>query len=212
MRAELEQNQLPIVISGNIGPRGDGYQPGAQMNTAGALDYHAPQVEVFARTSADMIAAFTMNYVEEAIGITLAARNAAMPVAISFTVETDGRLPSGQALADAIHQTDDVSEGYPAYYMINCAHPTHFETVLRDGGPWRDRIRGLRANASKRSDAELDASPELDIGNPVELGEGYRVLRRLMPQLTVIGGCCGTDHRHIEAMCDACQETPPTAP
>jgi S-methylmethionine-dependent homocysteine/selenocysteine methylase len=199
----------PIVISGNIGPRGDGYRPDARMTPREAQRYHAAQVEVFARSAADMVAAFTMNYLEEAIGITFAARSAAMPVAISFTVETDGRLPSGESLCDAIEQTDEASSGYPAYYMINCAHPTHFEQVLREGGSWRARIRGLRANASKRSHAELDASPDLDMGNPVELGTEYRSLRRLLPQLTIVGGCCGTDHRHVEAICDACEERSP---
>jgi S-methylmethionine-dependent homocysteine/selenocysteine methylase len=204
VRATFASGSPPIVISGNLGPRGDGYRPDSRMSIAQARDYHAPQVEVFAASNADMVAAFTMNYVEEAIGIALAARTAAMPVAISFTVETDGRLPSGQSLADAIQEADDASEGHPAYYMINCAHPAHFENVLRDGGAWRNRIRGLRANASKRSHAELDSSPDLDIGNPEELGREYRALRDLLPNLTVLGGCCGTDHRHIEAIHEAC--------
>lgn len=204
VRAEAERNGPPVVISGNLGPRGDGYRAEARMSVQEARDYHTEQVEVFADTAADMVAGFTMNYVEEAIGITLAARNAAMPVAISFTVETDGRLPSGQALPDAIQQTDDASSGHPVYYMINCAHPTHFEQVLHAGNGWRHRIRGVRANASKRSHAELDASPDLDVGNPTELADDYRALRRLLPQLSVVGGCCGTDERHVEAVCRAC--------
>ncbi len=195
----------PIVISGNLGPRGDGYRVETRMNVDEAQRYHAPQVEVFAASDADMVAAFTMNYVEEAIGIALAARNTAMPVALSFTVETDGRLPSGQSLGEAIEQTDAQTSNYPAYYMLNCAHPTHFEAVLHAGGAWRNRVRGLRANASKRSHAELDSAPDLDIGNPTALGQEYRALRQLLPQLTVLGGCCGTDHRHIEAICAACQ-------
>lgn len=205
VREEFARPGQPIVISGNLGPRGDGYRADARMTAAEARDYHAPQVEVFAGSRADMVAAFTMNYVEEAIGIAQAAQEADTPVAISFTVETDGRLPSGQVLAEAIEQTDDASSGHPVYYMINCAHPTHFEQVLRGGGAWRSRIRGLRANASKRSHAELDASPDLDVGNPVELGDDYRALRRLLPQLSVVGGCCGTDDRHVEAICRACQ-------
>jgi len=124
-----------------------------------------------------------------------------MPVAISFTVETDGRLPSGDTLADAVGRTDAETGGYPAYYMINCAHPEHFTTVLSDGGAWRWRIRGLRANASRRSHADLDASTELDAGDPDELGGQYRELRALLPGLAVAGGCCGTDHRHVDAMC-----------
>lgn len=204
VRARFETDDRPAVISGNLGPRGDGYRANARMTAAQAREYHAPQINVFAKTTADMVSAFTLNYVEEAIGITQAAREAAMPVAISFTLETDGRLPSGQSLPEAIQQTDEVSSGYPAYYMINCAHPTHFKSVLREDGAWRNRIRGLRANASKRSHAELDASPDLDIGNPDELGSDYRALRQALPQLTVLGGCCGTDHRHIEAIGRAC--------
>ena len=126
-----------------------------------------------------------------------------MPAAISFTLEIDGKLPSGDTLADAIARTDAETGAYPAYYMINCAHPTHFEHVLRDGGAWTKRIRGLRANASARSHAELDESTELDDGNPEELGVQYRELRSLLPQLTVVGGCCGTDHRHVAAICKA---------
>jgi S-methylmethionine-dependent homocysteine/selenocysteine methylase len=207
IRARFERKNQPIVISGNLGPRGDGYRPDSRMTARVAQEYHTPQIEVFARSSAaDMVAAFTMNYAEEALGIVLAAQRAAMPVAISFTLETDGRLPSGQSLAEAIQQTDDATSGFAAYYMINCAHPSHFDSVLQDGGSWRNRIRGLRANASKLSHAELDASPELDIGNPVELGDDYQGLRRLMPQLTVVGGCCGTDDRHVEAICSACLE------
>ena len=201
LRAALETRRTPIVISGNLGPRGDGYRADARMDVDAARAYHAPQVGTFAGTDADMVAAFTMNYPEEAIGIALAARDAALPVAIAFTVETDGRLPSGDTLAGAIGRTDAETGGYPAYYMINCAHPEHFTTVLSDGGAWRGRIRGLRANASRRSHAELDASTELDAGNPDELGGQYRELRALLPGLAVAGGCCGTDHRHIDAMC-----------
>ena len=127
-----------------------------------------------------------------------------MPVAISFTVETDGRLPTGQALGEAIEQVDVARRGYPAYYMINCAHPTHFERVLAEGGSWRERIGGLRANASRMSHAELNEAPELDIGDPVELGRRVRVLKQELTGLTVLGGCCGTDHRHVEQIARAC--------
>lgn len=201
LRAALETRQTPIVVSGNLGPRGDGYRAEARMDVAAARAYHAAQILTFAATDADMVAALTMNYVEEAIGIAEAAREAALPVALSFTLETDGRLPAGDTLAEAIERTDAATGGYPAYYMINCAHPEHFESVLRGDGAWRGRIRGLRANASRRSHAELDASTQLDAGDPDELGRQYRALRALLPGLTVAGGCCGTDHRHVEAIC-----------
>ena len=133
-----------------------------------------------------------------------------MPVAISFTVETYGNLPTGQSLKDAIEQVDRTTAGYPCYYMINCAHPTHFQHVLAEGGVWLDRIRGLRANASRKSHAELNESPELDIGNPVELGADYADLRKRLARLNVMGGCCGTDHRHVEQIAKACSPLYPT--
>ena len=204
LRRKHESRQTPIVISGNIGPRGDGYQVGNAMTAKEAQDYHSFQVGIFARTEADMTSAFTINYVEEAIGIVRAAKAAGIPAVISFTLETDGKLPSGQSLRDAIEQCDRDTGGGPAYYMINCAHPTHFEAELRKGGDWTRRLRGLRANSSKRSHAELDVAPDLDIGNPVELGRDYRKLRAILPQLTILGGCCGTDHRHVEQICASC--------
>ncbi len=201
IRAAYETPAHRIVVSGNLGPRGDGYRADARMSISEARAYHGVQIRTFAQTDADMVAAFTMNYVEEAIGIVQAARAAAMPVAISFTLETNGRLPSGNSLQEAIESTDAATAGYAAYYMINCAHPAHFEHVLRGAGAWRDRIRGLRANASKRSHAELDEAVDLDAGDPAELGGEYVGLRRWLPWLSVVGGCCGTDHRHVEAIC-----------
>lgn len=208
IRAACETRDTPVVISGNLGPRGDGYRADARMSVELARDYHRPQIETFAQTDADMLAAFTMTYVEEAIGIVHAARDAGMPVAISFTLETNGRLPSGDTLANAIERTDHDTGGYPVYYMINCAHPAHFESALHADGSWRGRVRGLRANASRRSHAELDESTDLDAGDPEELGSEYRTLQKFLPGLSVFGGCCGTDHRHVEAICRAV--CPPT--
>jgi S-methylmethionine-dependent homocysteine/selenocysteine methylase len=209
LRRTHETPQTPIVVSGNIGPRGDGYRTGDTMTAAQAEAYHGPQVRTFASTDADMVAAFTMNYAAEAIGVASAARAADMPVALSFTVETDGRLPSGESLADAIAATDAATNAYPAYYMINCAHPTHFRGALEAAGEWRGRLRGIRANASKRSHAELDASTEIDIGDPDELARDYRRLQSRLPHLTVAGGCCGTDHRHVDAICRAMLQPSP---
>jgi len=203
VRAALEAPSTPIVISGNLGPRGDGYRPEARMNVAEAREYHRAQVETFAASDADMLGAFTMNYVEEAVGIALAARAARMPLVLSFTLETDGRLPSGQPLVEAIERVEAESDDYPAYYMINCAHPSHFDGVLDELGAKTRRVRGLRANASRRSHAELDASTDLDAGDPQELGAEYRALARRLPALTVVGGCCGTDHRHVAAIASA---------
>jgi homocysteine S-methyltransferase len=127
-----------------------------------------------------------------------------MPVAISFTLETNGHLPSGETLGDAIAAVDEATGEAPVYFMINCAHPTHFTDVLAGAGGWARRIRGVRANASKRSHAELDEARDLDDGDPAELAGEYAALRRRLPELTVLGGCCGTDHRHVAAICRAC--------
>ena len=174
------------------------------MSEAAAATYHTQQIEAFEDSAADVITAITMNYAEEAIGIARAAERAGMPVVISFTVETDGRLPTGQDLRAAVEQVDSATSRYPSYYMINCAHPTHFENVLIGGEAWTRRIRGLRANASPRSHAELNESTELDIGNPAELATHYAQLKSRLPQLNVMGGCCGTDHRHLEQIAVAC--------
>ncbi len=204
IRSEFANEKTKVVISGCVGPRGDGYIPTQAMSEENAEAYHREQVETFAGTAADMVTVITMNYVEEAIGIARAARRAGMPVAISFTVETDGKLPTGQTLRAAIEQMDAATSRYPSYYMINCAHPTHFEHVLARGEPWTKRIRGLRANASRKSHAELNESPELDVGDPVELGMQHARLKRPLSQLNVLGGCCGTDHRHVEQIAAAC--------
>ncbi|HTE40588.1 MAG TPA: homocysteine S-methyltransferase family protein [Steroidobacteraceae bacterium] len=202
IRAKHETSASRMVISGNIGPRGDGYKADKRMTMSEAQAYHAEQIGVFAQTDADLVAAFTMNYVEEAIGVVRAAKAHAMPVVISFTLETDGRLPSGDSLTQAIARTDAETFGYPAYYMINCAHPTHFDSVLQDDSLLQ-RIRGLRTNASRRSHAELDESVDLDAGDPIELGHAHVQLYAQLPKLSVVGGCCGTDHRHVQAIVEA---------
>jgi len=205
LRAEFETKNSPMVISGCVGPRGDGYKADAMMSAEEAQAYHSVAIRTFAENDADMVTAITMTYAEEAIGVVRAAVAAGMPVAISFTVETDGHLPSAQSIGEAIEAVDAATGNAPAYYMLNCAHPTHFADALASNARWLTRLKGLRANASKRSHAELDAAPDLDAGNPVELGEDYAALRnRLGRRLNVLGGCCGTDHRHVEAIAFSC--------
>ncbi|MEL6361565.1 MAG: homocysteine S-methyltransferase family protein [Pseudomonadota bacterium] len=202
LRDRMEQPDVsPFVINGVIGPQDDGYAPARVLTVDQAQAYHSVQIGWFDEFGADMVSAITMTYAEEAIGIALAAKDKAIPLAIAFTVETDGKLPSGEALKDAIARVDVATGAAPAYYMINCAHPDHFAHVLH--GEWTARIRGIRANASRLSHAELDAADTLDDGDPAELGALYAGLDVLLPNLTVVGGCCGTDHRHITAICEA---------
>lgn len=203
LRAAYERPAAPIVISGAIGPRGDGYKAG-NMDAAEAEAYHAVQIETFAGTEADMVTAFTLTSIDEAIGIARAAKRLNMPCAISFTVETDGTLVTGRTLKEAIEAVDAATGSYPHYYMINCAHPSHFDTVVAGDQAWLKRIGGIRANASRMSHQQLDESETLDAGDSVDLARRYRQLTRHMPQLRILGGCCGTDHRHVAAICEAC--------
>jgi homocysteine S-methyltransferase len=195
--------ETPIAICGVLGPEGDGYHPAHVLGADAAESYHAPQVEVFAAAGVDMVAAYTLTYAEEAIGIVQAAAAAGVPISISFTVEIDGRLPSEEGLSEAIERVDAETAGTAAYFMVNCAHPSHFASDIERGGPWLERLGGIRANASRRSHAELDELPGLDSGDPAELALEYRGLEPKLPALRVIGGCCGTDQRHIAAICDA---------
>lgn len=190
-----------IVLSGIIGPRGDGYVADRIGSAADAQAYHRPQAQALKDGGVDMLAAVTMTHLEEAVGIARAALDVGLAVSVSFTVETDGRLPSGMPLREAIERTD--ADTPPSYFGINCAHPSHFEAALAEGGGWTERIRCVRANASTRSHAELDAATELDAGDIAGLAGCYRRLRGPLAGLNVLGGCCGTDLRHLRAIRDA---------
>jgi len=203
LRASAPADQPPILLEAPVGPRSDAYAPSSAMSADEAQRYHSAQFETLADTPVELLTALTLTYADEAIGMTRAASAAGLPIVISFTVETDGRLQSGQTLRAAIEQVDAETGGAPIFYMINCAHPAHFGGALADDGPWRARIRGLRANASMRSHAELDASEELDDGDPVDLGARHAALRDVLPGMAVLGGCCGTDIRHVASIADA---------
>jgi S-methylmethionine-dependent homocysteine/selenocysteine methylase len=196
LRERFSGNAKPIVLNAVIGPRGDAYRPEAAITMDSAEQYFSQQLGWLAGTEIDMVTALTFNQAGEAAGLAKAASNVGLPAVISFTVETNGALPNGQSLADAITEVDAATRKYPAYYMVNCAHPDHFSDTFLDA-PWAKRIRGIRANASRRSHAELDAAPELDAGNPHELAQQYRALADRMPWLNVFGGCCGSDLRHV---------------
>ena len=208
LRAEWEKPTAPCVISGAIGPRGDGYKAG-NMDAAEAETYHAAQIAAFVKGGADMVTGYTLNTINEAIGIARAAKAQRIPAVISFTVETNGRLVNGETLREAIEAVDHATQASPEYFLINCAHPTHFDHALQADEAWVKRIHGIRANASAKSHAELDESVTLDAGDPKDLGQRYLNLRRSFPAMRILGGCCGTDHRHAAAICDAC--LPPQA-
>jgi len=204
VRTEWAATRRPYPISGCVGPRDDGYAAATLMTAEAARAYHRPQITTFADTQADLITAMTLTYPDEAIGIAQAARDLEMPVVLSFTVETDGNLPDGSTLAAAIARVDEATDAYPTYYMINCAHPSHFAPILVPDAAWTGRIRAVRANSSRKSHAELDAATELDSGDPITFGHEHADLRLRFPQLTILGGCCGTDLRHIEQIATTC--------
>lgn len=204
MAGEFAAAGVGSIVSGVIGPRRDAWQHDRAMTVEESLSYHGMQVEAFAEAGADFVSAYTLTNVPEAVGIARLAQRLGLPVVLSFTLETDGRLPGGKPLEVAINEVDAATGDYPAYYMINCVHPIHFAETLRHGGRWVNRIGGLRVNASKMSHAELDNAPTLDIGNIADLAQRYARVLPFLPNIRVIGGCCGTDHRHIDAICNTC--------
>lgn len=187
----------PILLNGVVGPAGDGYAPGEVPDVGLAREMHRPQIDCFAHEGVDMVSATTMTNTSEAIGITQVAVDVGLPVVVSFTVETDGSLPTGEPLGEAIDRVDAATGHAPIYYMVNCAHPDHFLDALKTGEDWVGRIGGIRANASRLSHAELDLAEHLDDGDPEEFGTLYSKISDLLPNLLVVGGCCGTDHRHV---------------
>lgn len=199
LKTEFENDLPTILISGCIGPRGDGYFPENTMISEEAQQYHSHQIEALKHSSVDLVTALTLQDAEEAIGVTRAANYFTLPAVISFTVETDGKLPNGMSLAEVIKTVDENTDVPPLYYMINCAHPTHFhqELLKNKNDPYTRRIKAIRANASCKSHAELDEATSLDRGIPHELGKEYKNLKESFTHINVFGGCCGTDEEHI---------------
>jgi homocysteine S-methyltransferase len=197
VRAGWQSRVSPILLNGVVGPAGDGYAPGKVPEPGLARDMHRPQIDCLARGGVDMVSAITMTNTNEAIGIPQAALDVGLPIVVSFTVETDGRLPTGEPLGEAIDRVDAATGNAPIYYMVNCAHPDHFVDAIKTGPDWIGRIGGVRANASRVSHAELDMAESLDDGDPEEFGALNSELADLLPSLRVVGGCCGTDHRHV---------------
>jgi homocysteine S-methyltransferase len=195
--AHPELHDQGVLVGGMIGPRGDGYVAGDRLTPEEYADYHRPQLASFQGAGADVATALTLVGADEATGIVTAARDVGLPIAVSFTVETDGRLAGGTSLAEAIEAVD--AEGGPDWFLVNCAHPTHVARGLAGDGPW-ERIAGLRPNASQMSHAELDEAEELDEGDPAELQSSLVAMVSRLPGLRILGGCCGTDARHVAAL------------
>ena len=199
---ELAGERPDVLIDGMLGPRGDGYVVGERMTAEQAAEYHAWQIGVLHEAGVDRITALTLSYPEEAIGVVQAAAAAGVPVVPAFTVETDGRLPDGTPVAEAVERVDAATGAAAEFFLINCAHPTHLAAGLAGGAPLH-RIGGLRVNASALSHAELDEAEELDEGDPVALARDNAALQDMLPSIRLLGGCCGTDHRHVAQIISA---------
>ncbi len=185
-----------VLVSACIGPRFDPYADIPPISVEDARQYHAAQMRSLKGTTVDLVTAYTFNRPREAAGCILAARDANLPIIMSLVVETDGCLSDGTKLVDAIDEIDGVTASTAMFFMVNCAHPTHFSGVFGN----HPRLRGMVANASSCSHAELDEADELDDGDPVELGSQIAEIARQNPSVQVIGGCCGTDMRHLKSM------------
>lgn len=191
-----------VIISGELGPRYDGYVISEKMTTEEAQQYHSAQVESFSSSNVDIITAATMNYVEEALGVTLAAKSTSTPLVVSFTLSSEGDLPSGMTLKEAIMKVDTISGEYPLHYMINCVHPVYFAELLKKNKDqaWIKRIKGIRPNASSKSHEELDNLGTLDVGDMDELANYCKEIQDSCKHIKLFGGCCGTTVEHIECI------------
>lgn len=196
LRDEVAAEDVLLALC--LGPSRDPYTKLEPMTVENARSYHRAQIEAIHDMSVDLVHAYTFNQVEEAAGVALAASDFGVPVVVSFVVETDGKLDNGLPLEEAIAQVDELTSNGPAYFMVNCAHPDHFSHVLT-GNP---RLKGIVVNASRCSHAELDDATKLDDGDPEELAAEITRLVKLYPSLSVIGGCCGTDFRHLQRMAE----------
>jgi homocysteine S-methyltransferase len=193
---EYGSAETPMLVGGVIGPRGDAYNIGRTPDAAEAEDYHSEQIATFRKAGASHITAMTFSSVEEAIGLARAAKAAEMPVVVSFIVGRGGRLLGGETIEEAFTRVDAATGSAPAYYMINCTHPTEFVPGLTDG-VWTKRLGGFLPNAVAMETLDLCKLGHLEDGDPAELGGQMAELAKWFPHVNVWGGCCGTDGRHI---------------
>jgi len=193
---EYATAETPMTVSGAIGPKGDAYNVGRVPDAAEAEDYHSEQILTMRKAGVDQVTAMTFSGVEEAIGFCRAAKAAGVPVVVSFFVVRGGRLKGGESLDEAIARVDAATGNAPAYFMINCTHPTEFEPSLTEGD-WTNRLGGFMPNAVAAETLDLCKLGHLEDGDPEELGDQMAGLARRFGHVNVWGGCCGTDGRHI---------------
>ena len=197
IRAEYAGRVSDAYIAAGIGPRGDAYGTGGAITAEEAEDYHAVQLENLDGSGADMAIAVTFNNIPEAVGVIRAANKLGIPIGVSLTLTPEGRLRSGPSLREAIEAVDEATDGTAAWLGTNCSHPLEFEPALADPGPWQDRLRYVRPNAAKMDKIALCSLGHLEDGDPVELGQQMGDVAKRFPRADILGGCCGTDERHL---------------
>ena len=197
MRSEYKGRVSDVYISGCIGPRGDAYGTGAEISESEAEDYHSVQLSTLRETDADMAIAATFNNIPEAIGVVRAAKNIGVPLGVSLTLTTESRLRSGPTLKQAVETIDEQTDGAAAWFGTNCSHPLEFEPAISETGVWTERLRYIRPNASRMEKIALCKLGHLEDGNPIELGQQMGDVAQRFPKMDILGGCCGTDERHL---------------
>lgn len=185
-----------VYIAATCGPRGDAYGTGGTITEDEAEAYHAFQIAASKAAGADLVIGITFNNIPESIGFVRAAQDVGIPVGISLTLTPEGVMRSGPSLQQAVEEIDAATDGAAAWFGTNCAHPVEFEPAL-NGGAWTDRLRYVRPNASKMDKIALCKLGHLEDGDPEELGGQMADLKRRFPQADILGGCCGTDERHL---------------
>lgn len=191
-----------ILLGGSIGPRGDAYSRGEPVTADSAEEYHSFQIACLKEAGADIACAHTFNNIPEAVGVARAARAEGLPLAMYFSLDSSSRLNTGPSLRDAVIETDSQTGNAPLFYGLNCSHPVEFEPAL-EPGDWIDRLRSIRPNASKMEKIALCKLGHLEDGDPDELGAQMGDLARRYPHMDIMGGCCGTDERHLSRIAEA---------
>ncbi len=203
LRAGYGGDASPILIGGQIGPKGDAYSPQEAPGADDAEAFHRPQIEELADAGVDLLIAQTLPAADEALGIARVMARTGVPYVLSYVVRQNGTLLDGTALDEAVRRIDDAVERPALHHAVNCVHGSVFAAAMtatqaRDAHAAR-RISGLSANTSAKTPEELDGLVELDTEAPEDFGTNLLGVRQAFGS-RFLGGCCGTSTAHIEAL------------
>ncbi len=215
IRAGYGAYAAQVFIGGLLGCQGDAYAPSGGLTAAAACRWVYPQVQAMATANVDFLWAVGLPQAEEALGIAQALAACALPAVLSFIIRADGALLDGTPLQAVVARIDTAVTPRPVAYFINCVHPTTFAAAMaiagQDAPHLRERVIGLQANASALPPEELDGRGQLAADPPDVLADAMLDVHGRWG-VRVLGGCCGTDGRHIAAMAARVHQTSPTEP